>query len=522
MTIIVIVLIVAALGLGALLGWLMRQKLGLEKIAHAEAAAQKITADATQEAESLKQAKLLEVRDELFQKRQDLEQEIKSRRQQIQKLESQLAQRETSLDRKVDLLNQKKQEVTKLEESLRSREANLKLQSQELDRLIAEENKKLEQISGLTNEEAKRIQLNNFLEMAKQEAAQTVKEIKDRARMVANRDAKDILVQAIQRTNIGHVVESTVSVVHLPNDDMKGRIIGREGRNIRSFEAVTGIEVLIDDTPEVVMLSGFDPVRREVAKLSLEKLITDGRIHPGRIEEVVEKTRNEVEELIREAGEQAMLEAGLHGLHLELVRLLGKLKYRSSQGQNLLQHSIETALIAGVIAAEVGIETYLIKRGALLHEIGSAVERESDSSAAEVGAALARRYGENEAVENAILFANNLNRNGQVLTAASIIVSTANEISIARPGAQKETLANYFQRMSTLESIANAFPGVIRTYALQAGREIRVIVEHAQVDDARAEQLAVDIARKIQQSIHYPGQIRVTIVREYRAVDYAK
>lgn len=522
MTITAIVLIVAALGVGILTGWLLRQKIGRERSAHAEATARQLIAEATQEAENLKQAMLLEVRDELFQKRQDLEQEIKSRRQQIQKQESQLAARETSLDRKVDLLNQKKQELAKLEENLRSREASLKLQAQELDRLIAEENKKLEQISGLTNEEAKRIQLNNFLELAKQEAAQTVKEIKDHARMVASREAKDILVQAIQRTNISHVVESTVSVVRLPNDDMKGRIIGREGRNIRSFEAVTGIEVLIDDTPDVVMLSGFDPVRREVAKLSLEKLITDGRIHPGRIEEVVERTRSEVEELIREAGEQAMLEVGLHGLHVELIRLLGKLKYRSSEGQNLLQHSIETALIAGVISAEVGLETQVVKRGALLHEIGAAVERETDTSAAEMGAALARRYGENEAVENAILFANNPNRNGQMLTVASILVATANEISLSRPGAQKEKLASYFQRMSALETIANSFPGVIRTYALQAGREIRVIVEHTKVDDARAEQMAVDIARKIQQNVHYPGQIRVTIVREYRAVDFAK
>ncbi|MDZ7268829.1 MAG: ribonuclease Y [candidate division KSB1 bacterium] len=522
MTISEIGLIVAAFSAGMLTGWLLRQKIGRARRAHAEATARQIIAEATQEAENLKQAKLLEVRDELFQKRQELEQEIKNRRHQLQKQESQLAARETSLDRKVDLLNQKKQELAKLEENLLSREASLKLQAQELDRLLAEENKKLEQISGLTNEEAKRIQLNNFLELAKQEAAQTVKEIKDHARMVASREARDILVQAIQRTNISHVVESTVSVVRLPNDDMKGRIIGREGRNIRSFEAATGIEVLIDDTPNVVMLSGFDPVRREIAKLSLEKLITDGRIHPGRIEEVVEKTRSEVEELIREAGEQAMLEVGLHGLHVELIRLLGKLKYRSSEGQNLLQHSIETALIAGVIAAEVGLESQVVKRGALLHEIGAAVERETDTSAAEMGAALARRYGENEAVENAILFANNPNRNGQMLTAASLIVATANEISLSRPGAQKETLAQYFQRMSALENIANSFPGVLRTYALQAGREIRVIVEHTKVDDARAEQMAVDIARKIQQNVHYPGQIRVTIVREYRAVDYAK
>jgi len=522
MTIVTIVIMVLLASGGVLLGWLLRQKLAADKIARAEEYTRQITAEAKQEAENLKQEKVLEAREELFHKRQEFEQESKSRLQQLQKQESQLANREVNLDRKVDLLNKKKQELTQLEESLRVRDKNQQLQHQELERVLREQNERLEQISGLTNEEAKRLQFNNFLEIAKHEAAQTVKEIKDQARMVANREAKEIIVQAIQRTAIGHVVESTVSLVRLPNDDMKGRIIGREGRNIRSFEGATGIEVLIDDTPEVVMISGFDPVRREVAKLALEKLITDGRIHPGRIEEVVERTREEVEERMREAGEQALLEVGLHGLHSELVRMLGKLKYHTRLGQNLLQHSMESAILAGIIAAELGLETHLIKRAALLHEIGNAVENESESSVAELGAEFARRYGEHEIVENAILFANNLPRDGQALTAATIIVGVANQISLSRPGAQKEALANYFQRMSQLESIANAFTGVLNTYALQAGREIRVIVEHAKVDDARAEQMAVDIARKIQDNVHYPGQIRVTIVRQYRAVDFAK
>ncbi len=522
MTIVTIVAGAVCAGAGFLLGWLLRQKLARDKIARAEQYIKQISAEAQQESENLKQEKLLEAREELFQKRQEFEQESKNRLQQLQKNESQLANREMNLDRKVDLLNKKKQELTQLEESLRVRDKNLQLQHQELERLMREQNARLEQISGLTNEEARRLQFNNFLEIAKQEAAQTVKEIKDQARMVANREAKEIIVQAIQRTAIGHIVESTVSLVRLPNDDMKGRIIGREGRNIRAFEGATGIEVLIDDTPDVVMISGFDPIRREVAKLSLERLITDGRIHPGRIEEVIQKTRGEVEEWMREAGEQALLETGLHGLHLELVRLLGKLKYHTRMGQNLLQHSTETAILAGIIAAELGLETHLVKRAALLHEIGNAVEKESESSAAELGAELARRYGENETVENAILFANKLPHEGQALTAATIIVGVANEISISRPGAQKDALASYFQRMSQLEGIANSFPGVLNTYALQAGREMRIIVEHAKVDDARAEQMAVDIARKIQDSVHYPGQIRVTIVRQYRAVDFAK
>ena len=458
MTIVAIVAGVALAGAGFLLGWLLRQKLARDKIARAEEYIRQIVAGAKQEAESLKQEKLLEAREEIFQKRQEFEQDSKNRLQHLQKNEGQLANREMNLDRKVDLLNKKKQELTQLEESLRVRDKNLQLQNQELERLMREQNDRLEQISGLTNEEAKRLQFNNFLEIAKQEAAQTVKEIKDHARMVGNREAKEIIVQAIQRTAISHVVESTVSVVRLPSDDMKGPIIGREGRNIRAFEGATGMEVLIDDTPDVVMISGFDPIRREVAKLSLERLITDGRIHPGRIEEVVEKTRGEVEEWMREAGEQSLLDVGLHGLHPELVRLLGKLKYHTRLGQNLLQHSTETAILAGIIAAELGLEAHLIKRAALLHEIGNAVEKDSASNTAELGAELARRYGENEIVENAILFANNLPREGQALTAATIIAGVANEISISRPGAQKESLANYFQRMSQMETIANSYP----------------------------------------------------------------
>lgn len=522
MIIFTVVLGICAAGAGIFIGWLLREKIGKDRIAQSEKICEQMIADAKQEAESIKRDKLLEVRDELAQKREKLDQEMKSRRQQMQKQESQLNSRETNLDRKVDLLNRKKRELQAFDDDLKSRDQNLSLQSQELERLIEEQNERLERISGLTNEEAKRIQLNNFFEIAKQEAAQTVKEIKDRARMAANREAKEIIVQALQRTALSHVVESTVSVVKLPDDDMKGRIIGREGRNIRSFEAATGVEVLIDDTPQMVMLSGFDPIRREVARLALEALITDGRIHPGRIEEVIDKMRNELDERIRSAGEQAMLEAGAHGLHDELVKLLGRLKYRFGMGQNLLQHSIETALIAGGIAAELGLDVHLIKRAGLLHEIGRAVDHSYESNTSEIGAELARRYGEKESVENAILFANDLNRNSPALTAASIIVAAANEISIMRPGAQKEALDGYIKRMNDLETIANSFSGVIRTYALQAGREIRVMVEHSKVDDARAEQLAVDIARKIQESIHYPGQIRVTILREFRAVDYAK
>ncbi len=508
---------------GFFIGWLLRQKLGRDKIARAETYVQQIVADAKQEAENLKKAKQLEVQDEVFQKRQALEEEIKSRRSEIQKAESQLANRELNLDRKVDLFTRKERELKQLDHTLQTRDQALKIREEELTRLITEENRRLEQISGLTNEEAKRLQLNNYLEIARQEAAQTAKEIIDKARGQAHQTAKNIVLEAIQRTSINHVAESTVSVVTLPSDDIKGRIIGREGRNIRMFEAATGIEVLIDDTPDMVMLSGFDPIRREIAKLSLEKLIADGRIHPGRIEEVVEKTRQEINERFVEYGEQAAIEAGVHGLHNELIRLLGKLKYRTSHGQNLLQHSIEVAILVGLMAAELELDAPSAKRAGLLHEIGLAVDNDSEGGTpSEVGAELAKKFGENELVQNAILLAHQADNSVPALTPTSVIVAAANEVSISRPGARNEMLDSYFQRMRQLEEICGSFYGVIKTYALQAGRELRVIVEYSQVDDAKAEQIALSIAQKIHETVHYPGQIKVTIVREYRSVSFAK
>ncbi|MGH7596042.1 MAG: ribonuclease Y [bacterium] len=509
---------------GFFIGWLLRQKLARDKIARAESVVEQLVSDARQEAENLKKAKQLEVQEEIFQKRQALEEEVKSRRSEIQKAESQLTNREVNLDRKVDLFNRKERELKQLDHSVHARDQALKIREEELARLITEENRRLEQISGLTNEEAKRLQLNNYLEIARQEGAQTAKEILDKARAQAHQTAKNIVLEAIQRTSINHVAESTVSVVTLPSDDIKGRIIGREGRNIRMFEAATGIEVLIDDTPDMVMLSGFDPIRREIAKLSLEKLIADGRIHPGRIEEVVEKTRQEITERFVEYGEQAAIEAGVHGLHIELIRLLGKLKYRTSHGQNLLQHSVEVALLSGLMAAELELDAPSAKRAGLLHEIGLAVDNESESgSPGEVGAEMAKKLGENELVQNAMLWAHHSDNNSLPAVAPeSVIVAAANEVSISRPGARKEMLDGYFQRMRQLEEICRSFYGVIKTYALQAGRELRVIVEYSQVDDAKAEQIALSIAQKIHETVHYPGQIKVTVVREYRSVSFAK
>ncbi len=508
---------------GFYIGWLFRQKISRDKIARAEAHVQQIEAEAKQEADNLQKAKQLELQEEIFHKRQELEQEIKNRRSEVQKNENQLARRELDLDRKVDLFNRKERELKQLEHSLSAREQSHKAREQELERLMLEENRRLEQISGLTNEEAKRIQLNNYLEIARQEAAQTAKEILDKARMQAHQTAKNIILEAVQRTSINHVAESTVSVVTLPSDDIKGRIIGREGRNIRMFEAATGIEVLIDDTPEMVMLSGFDPIRREIAKISLEKLIMDGRIHPGRIEEVVEKTRQEISERFVETGDHAAIEVGVPGLHNELIRLLGKLKYRWSHGQNLLQHSIEVAMLAGLMAAELELDAQSAKRAGLLHEIGSALDNESEGGKlSDLGAEVAKKFGENELVQNAICGAHHLDNNFQALSPISVIVAAANEISIARPGARKEMLESYFQRMHQLEEICRSFAGVIQTYALQAGREIRVIVEHNLADDAKAEQIALSIAQKIHDSVHYPGQIKVTVVREYRSISFAK
>jgi ribonuclease Y len=518
----IIAVAILAGGLGCLIGWLLRQNIGHSKIAKAEAYVKSIEEAARLEAENLKQEKLLEARDEIFQKRQEFDQQAKARLAETQKREASLNSREVNLDRKVDILNRKERELAQSENNLLNLEKRLASREADIEKIIAEENKRLEQISGMTNEEAKRLQLENLLEIARQEAAQTIKEIKDKAKITANREAKEIVLEAIQRTATSHVAETTVSIVRLPNDDMKGRIIGREGRNIRTFEAATGVEVLIDDTPGTVMLSGFDPIRREVAKLSLEKLLADGRIHPGRIEEVVEKARIEIDEKIYEGGEQAMVEAGLHGIHPELLRLLGKLKYRTAHGQNLLQHSTEVAILSGLIASNLDLDANLARRAGLLHEIGRTIENDSDAKAGEAAKALVSKFGEGEIVQSAVLAAAGSEESTQIISPVCVVVASANSISESRPGAHKEMLENYFQRLHQLEQIASSFRGVVSAYAIQAGREIRIVAEHREVDDARAQQLALDIAKQIQEKVQYPGQIKVTVIREHRSMSYAK
>ena len=500
-------------------GWLSNKKIGQAKVANAEKMAEKIIKDAESTVSTLKKEKLLEVKDEWIKLKQNFENETKARRNELTKLEKQLANREINMDRKVDLLNNKEKKLNNLERSLADRETKVSKLEVELERIIKEQNEKLEKISGISNEEAKKILMENLIDKAKQEAAQILKDIKDQAKQNASREAKEIIIQAIQRTAAYHSVETTVSVVNLPNDEMKGRIIGREGRNIRAFETATGIEVIVDDTPEAVILSGFDPFRREIARISLEKLITDGRIHPARIEEVVEKTKKEIEEKIVEIGEQTLLECGVHNVHPELVKLLGKLNYRTSYGQNVLQHAKEVSFLSGLMAADLGLDAALAKRAGLLHDIGKAIDKTTEGTHTEIGAEIAKKYKENPIVINAIACHH---EDVEPISPISILVQAADAISGSRPGARRETLEGYVKRLQKLEQLAESFSGVVKTYAIQAGREVRVMVEHERIDDAMADQLASDIADKIQAEMEYPGQIKVTVIREYRSIDYAK
>lgn len=502
-----------------LLGLAIRGKIGASKLAKAEELAAKIIKEAEKEAQIKKKEALLEAKDEWYKAKANIERELQSKRQEFQKTEKRLQNRESSLDRKVDILNKKERETLSRERHLKNWERNLKTRDAELERLLSEENQQLERISGMTPEEAKNLLLQNLESQARQQAAQMIKDIKDKASETAEKEAKNIVISAIQRCAADHTVESTVSVVNLPSDEMKGRIIGREGRNIRSFETATGIDVIVDDTPEAVILSGYDPIRREVARMALEKLIVDGRIHPARIEEVVAKAEKEMEVIIRETGEQACFDVGIHGVHPELVKLLGKLNFRSSYGQNVLQHSKEVAFLSGIMAAELGLDATLAKRSGLLHDIGKAVDRDTEGTHTQIGATSAQKHGEHPIVVNAIA-----SHHEDIVqeTPYSVLVQAADAISGARPGARRETLEGYIKRVEKLEGMADSFKGVGKAYAIQAGRELRVMVEAGQIDDLRAGELAAEIAKKIESELEYPGQIKVTVIRETRAVDYAK
>ena len=510
-----IILIVLAF----LAGRYLLANVGRNKLREAQEKADRIVAEAKSEAEKIKKAKILEARDEWYRQKQRFEKETRQRRNELVRLERQIAAREANMDRRADLLKKREHELSTLRSEILAKEKELQKKYQELEELIQQQSHKLEEISGLTQEEAKQRLIDGMIEKARQEAAQIIKDIRDQARVTAHREAKEMIIEAIEKTATGHAVETTVSVVHLPTDEMKGRIIGREGRNIRSFEMATGVEVIVDDTPEVVLLSCFDPIRRETAKIALEKLINDGRIHPGRIEDVVEKAREEMEELIIEAGEQAVLDVGIHGLHFELVKALGRLKYRTTYGQNVLQHSIEVAHLTGHMAVELGLDPMLAKRAGLLHDIGKGVQKSSDQKASELGVELAKRYGEGPVVQNTIA---SFGGDVPIISPIVVLVHAANHISIYRPGARRETLEEYVQRLRKLELLAQEFEGVKRAFAIQAGREIRIIVDPQKVDDMTADQLAIDVANRIKDELKYPGQIKVTVIREFRVVDYAK
>ncbi|RKY61831.1 MAG: ribonuclease Y [Candidatus Latescibacterota bacterium] len=504
---------------GFVVGWMVNDRVQRSRVAGARALAEQIVEDARKEAETIREKARLEAENEWHKAREKFERDTARRKAEMERLEARLADQERKLDRKVDLLSRKEEDLKRLEKELKERERVVQAKDAQLSELIQEQISRLERISGMTAEEAKTLLIESLEQKAKQEAAYRAKEIKDRAIAEAEREAREIIGLAIQRYAAEQAVESTVSVVSLPSNEMKGRIIGREGRNIRAFETATGVDVIVDDTPEAVILSGFDSLRREIARIALERLIADGRIHPARIEEVVEKTKQDMDKIIQEAGEQAAYEVGVHGLHPRLLYYLGKLKFRTSFGQNVLQHSKEVAWLAGMMAGELGLDEAMARRAGLLHDIGKAADHEMEGSHTQIGMELARRYGEGPIVQNAIAGHHEGVPPTSVIT---VLVAAADAISGARPGARRETLESYVRRLEKLEELADSFPGVEKAYAIQAGREIRVMVSCDQVDDAQAEQLASDIAERVEKEVEYPGQIKVTVIREKRAVAYAK
>ena len=499
-----------AIGIGA--GYFVRKNISEAKIGEADSLAKNIIDQANKDAETMKKEKLLEAKEEIHKFRSDAEKENRERRSELQKYERRVIQKEESLDRKQQSIESKE---SNLNQKLRAVDEKQK----EVEAIKVKQLEKLEDISGITSEKAKYIILSNAEKEVRHEMSIMIKEIETQAKEDAEKKSREIIGYAIQKCAADHVAETTVTVVNLPNDEMKGRIIGREGRNIRTLETLTGIDLIIDDTPEAVILSGFDPIRREIARIALEKLISDGRIHPARIEEMVEKAKKEVENIIKEYGEQAIFETGVHSLHPELVKLLGRLNYRTSYGQNVLKHSIEVAHIAGIMAAEIGADIKLAKRAGLLHDIGKAVDHEMEGTHVEIGMDLLRRYKESKDVIHAM---STHHGDYEPQTVEAVLVTAADAISAARPGARRETLEAYIKRLEKLEEIANSYDGVDKSYAIQAGREIRIMVKPEKINDEEIHLLARDITKKIEDELEYPGQIKVSIIRETRAVEYAK
>ena len=505
--------------LGAVIGFLLRKRFYDARIGSAKEVAQRLIEEAEKRVEILKKEALLQAKDKFYQEKAEFEKETLEKRQELQNIEKRMIQRESHLDKKIEFLDAKEVEITRREKALVQQERSIAEQEKKVTTLLEKQRAQLENIAKMSSAEAKRLLMEAMENEAKHEAAKQIRKIEEEAREMADKKAKEIISLAIQRYAGEYVAEKTVSVVNLPNEEMKGRIIGREGRNIRALEAATGVDLIIDDTPEAVILSGFNPVRREIARIALERLVSDGRIHPARIEEIVQKVEQEMEVSIREAGEQATFDVGVHGMHPELIKLIGRLKYRTSFAQNVYQHSLEVAFLCGIMAAELGVNVKQAKRAGLLHDIGKAVDHEVEGSHGKIGADLAKKYGESPVIVHAIAAHHEEEKPESMI---DVLVEAADALSGARPGARREMLETYVKRLEDLERIATSFPGVEKSYAIQAGREIRIMVQPDRISDDDSVILCRDIARKIESEMTYPGQIKVTVIRETRAVDVAK
>jgi ribonuclease Y len=514
-----VIIAIASLIAGIAFGYLLRKLITRKELQSSENLSVRIVEEAKKEADNIKKEAILQAKESLLKTKAEFEREARERKTELDKLEARLRSKEENQEKRIDMMVQKESNIENREKGLQQKENSLHEKHERMNRLLDEQKEKLEQIAGITSAEAKAQLIQAMEAEAKREAAALIRKAEEEAKRIADKKAQEIIAYSIQRYAGDFVAESTVSVVNLPTDEMKGRIIGREGRNIRAIEAATGVDLIIDDTPEAVVLSAFDPVRREVAKISLERLISDGRIHPGRIEDVVRKVQGEVEKIIQEAGERTSFDVGAHDIHPELITLLGKLKYRSSFSQNVLQHSIEVAYLAGIIASELGLDVKEAKRAGLLHDIGKAVDHKLEGTHAGLGADYAKRFGEPERIVEAIATHHDDGRNNNLL---GVLVQVADTLSAARPGARREMLETYVKRLQELEGIAKSFNGVESCFAIQAGREIRILVQNERISDDESIILAKDIAKKIESELTYPGQIKVTVIRETRVTDFAR
>ena len=516
---IILLVILGSVAIGLLLGYALSRKLSKKKLESSENLSARIIAEAKKEAETIKKEAVLQTKENLLKAKTEFEKDTRERKIDLDNFERRLRSKEENIDKRMDSLSQKESNIENREKSLIHKESHLNEKHEKINRILEEQNEKLEKIAGISSEEAKNQLIHSMEAAAKRDAAIVIRKIEEETKRIADKTSREIIAYAIQRYAGDYVAENTVSVVNLPNDEMKGRIIGREGRNIRAIEAATGIDLIVDDTPEAVVLSSFDPIRREVARVSLERLITDGRIHPGRIEDIVKKVRAETDVIIRETGERTSFDAGVHDIHPEIVYLLGSLKFRTSFSQNVLQHSIEVAHLTGMIAAELKMNVKEAKRAGLLHDIGKAVDHKIEGTHAAIGADYAKRFGESPRIVQAIATHHD---DGRTNTLLGVLVQAADTLSAARPGARREMLETYVKRLEELENIANSFNGVDKCYAIQAGREIRILVENEKISDNDAVMLCKDIINKIETDLTYPGQIKVTVIRETRVSDFAK